>query len=460
MQTDTHKVFCQTHKKKFTIPQSSKEAVCKTGETKHAVVADFVNTKNLFYCCECEHFWIAEFTAMEFSGKCPSCGAKEKPHYYCCDNCHVTMMDFSASKQAKTFYIMPWGHPHPHCPGCLQSPTAIPQTHFCQRLRGLMTTARPACPYCEEDAIESVPAASVEARETQPFAPAAKDESANESPVESPVESPPAPAPSPVISSAPVVSEHTRRLEKIIFELEQLAQQEESKRKAAEEKAAVYALQVATLEQKIKRCEETAGAELSRVLAQAETQIRHAELQAEEARGSLEELGRRFREKGERYQAEFQRLRKEVDQFALLARDPQRAQQIIPLTGDAPANGSLQQLEKKYQAEIKRIVSESTAVLKEVESFARRKEVLLVQKLNETEERARMAELKYEQARREIVVTKSKIELLEKAIRTANGAAPRPDAAHSRDKFSPARQEAHSLRERPTAAREYPARKQ
>lgn len=46
---------------------------------------------------------------------------------------------------------MPWGQPHPSCPGCGSLPTTIPQTHRCPELRGLLTTARTECLFCEVD---------------------------------------------------------------------------------------------------------------------------------------------------------------------------------------------------------------------------------------------------------------------------------------------------------------------
>src|SRR2546428_2155612 len=59
------------------------------------------------------------------------------------------MIDSLGAINRKGVHITPWGTPHPHCPGCHQLPNAIPQSHACPELNGLLTTARAECPFCE-----------------------------------------------------------------------------------------------------------------------------------------------------------------------------------------------------------------------------------------------------------------------------------------------------------------------
>jgi hypothetical protein len=59
------------------------------------------------------------------------------------------MMDSWGATNQRDVFIMPWGAPHPYCPGCQKLPKTIPQSHTCPKLNGLITTAHEACPFCE-----------------------------------------------------------------------------------------------------------------------------------------------------------------------------------------------------------------------------------------------------------------------------------------------------------------------
>src|SRR5262249_26769526 len=51
-------------------------------------------------------------------------------------------------------YLTPWGAPYPYCSGCHQLPKGVSQSHTCSELRGLLTTARAECPFCEAEEVE------------------------------------------------------------------------------------------------------------------------------------------------------------------------------------------------------------------------------------------------------------------------------------------------------------------
>jgi hypothetical protein len=59
------------------------------------------------------------------------------------------MMDTWGATGRRDVSIMPWGAPHPYCPGCYNLPKSIPLSHTCPKLNGLITTPHATCPFCE-----------------------------------------------------------------------------------------------------------------------------------------------------------------------------------------------------------------------------------------------------------------------------------------------------------------------
>src|SRR5262245_53357864 len=148
MQEDAINVFCLSHGVSFPTLGSNRLIICKEN---HVLSHNFPHSGRWFYCCLCQKYWVSPKgeSGDAFSKQCPSCNLIKKARYYSCDQCNVTMIDSIGSINRKGLHITPWGTPHPHCPGCHQLPKAIPQSHACPELNGLLTTARAQCPFCE-----------------------------------------------------------------------------------------------------------------------------------------------------------------------------------------------------------------------------------------------------------------------------------------------------------------------
>src|SRR5262249_6617190 len=145
------KIFCITHNASLTTTRPNSVVMCNEGSDSHTLGENFPNSGKWFYCCDCQHYWAVVGDMSDFVRQCPACGSSEHPRYYSCDQCKTTMVDFSGAYYQKDFRIMPWGQPHPYCPGCSNPPRVIPQTHRCPVLRALLTTARAECIFCEVD---------------------------------------------------------------------------------------------------------------------------------------------------------------------------------------------------------------------------------------------------------------------------------------------------------------------
>jgi hypothetical protein len=148
MQEDAINVFCLSHGVSFPVLGANRLIICKEN---HVLSYNFPHSGRWFYCCLCQKYWVAPKgeRGEASSRQCPSCNLVKKARYYSCDQCNVTMIDSIGPINRKGAHITPWGTPHPHCPGCNQLPKAIPQSHACPELNGLLTTARAQCPFCE-----------------------------------------------------------------------------------------------------------------------------------------------------------------------------------------------------------------------------------------------------------------------------------------------------------------------
>src|SRR5262245_35109390 len=153
MQDDTIKVFCHAHGVSITTPRSSRPLICKK-DSHHFLSKNFPNSGRWFYCCQCQIYWVSVKVQGAARGQCPACGFIKNPRYYSCDRCNVTMLDCWGGSNQGDVYLTPWGAPHPHCSGCHQLPKGVSQSHTCSELRGLLTTARAECPFCEEEEVE------------------------------------------------------------------------------------------------------------------------------------------------------------------------------------------------------------------------------------------------------------------------------------------------------------------
>src|SRR5215813_3704122 len=149
MQEDAINVYCLSHGFSFPVSGSNRVVICKEN---HVLSYNFPHSGRWFFCCLCQKYWVApkgEDWQDVFSKQCPSCNLIKKARYYSCDQCNVTMIDSLGAINRKGAHVTPWGTPHPHCPGCHQLPKSVPQSHACPGLNGLLTTARAECPFCE-----------------------------------------------------------------------------------------------------------------------------------------------------------------------------------------------------------------------------------------------------------------------------------------------------------------------
>src|SRR5215510_11784305 len=153
MQEDTITVYCHAHGVSFTTPRSNRAVICKKG-SPHVLSSNFPNSGRWFYCCHCRVNWIAVKEQGNARGQCPVCGFIKNPRYYSCDRCNVTMLDAWGTANQGDIYLTPWGAPYPYCSGCRQLPKGVSQSHTCSELKGLVTTARAECPFCEADEVE------------------------------------------------------------------------------------------------------------------------------------------------------------------------------------------------------------------------------------------------------------------------------------------------------------------
>src|SRR5215475_3655744 len=153
MQEDTIKVYCHAHGVNITAPRSGRAVICKKG-SPHVLSSNFPNSGSWFYCCQCQIYWVAVKEQGSARGQCPACGFIKNPRYYSCDRCNVTMLDSWGANNQGDIYLTPWGAPYPYCSGCHQLPKGVSQSHTCSELKGLLTTARSECPFCEAEEVE------------------------------------------------------------------------------------------------------------------------------------------------------------------------------------------------------------------------------------------------------------------------------------------------------------------
>src|SRR5688572_7095821 len=97
MVEDDIKIYCLTHGMRHVTPRTANIVVCNDDPANPILSEDFPKTGKWLYCCDCQHYWNASQAAENFERQCPACGASENPRYYTCDQCNVTMMDFSGS---------------------------------------------------------------------------------------------------------------------------------------------------------------------------------------------------------------------------------------------------------------------------------------------------------------------------------------------------------------------------
>lgn len=160
MRQESLKVYCLDHKTSQSIRPGETAALCRFGGQTHVLDTDFLHTNEWMFCCECNQYWIASKSTTANLRRCPACSAVGRPRFYTCDQCRTTMVDFGAAESQKGYRILPWGQPLPCCPGCLTPPDAIPYTHPCATLQGMLTSPRKQCAFCanpENKASNEVP---------------------------------------------------------------------------------------------------------------------------------------------------------------------------------------------------------------------------------------------------------------------------------------------------------------
>src|SRR5262245_42166695 len=101
MQEDIIKIFCITLGASLAIATPGSVVVCNVGPDTHTLSEDFPNSGMWLYCCDCQHYWILTPDQGGFLRQCPSCGSDEHPRFYSCDQCNITMVDFSGAYYQK-----------------------------------------------------------------------------------------------------------------------------------------------------------------------------------------------------------------------------------------------------------------------------------------------------------------------------------------------------------------------
>src|SRR5262245_48227375 len=129
MQEDAINVFCLSHGASFTMPRSNQVVICKKDSADHVLSNDFPNSGRWFYYDQCQIDASVTQRQGGFFRQCPAFRSIKNPRYYSCDQCKVTMMDSWGASNQRDIFILPWGAPHPYCPGCYQLPKSISQSH-------------------------------------------------------------------------------------------------------------------------------------------------------------------------------------------------------------------------------------------------------------------------------------------------------------------------------------------
>jgi hypothetical protein len=157
MLADIVKIHCLKHRADFPMSRTSRIVVCKEGAEEHTLSDNFPYSGSWVYCCNCQSFIAWDVGRADVSvTQCPFCLSSMNPRLYACDHCAVTMVDFDDQTLRKHHAVLSWGMPQPACPACHQFPGSIPKRHFCQTLQVNLSTARPACPFCNAKTDEAV----------------------------------------------------------------------------------------------------------------------------------------------------------------------------------------------------------------------------------------------------------------------------------------------------------------
>lgn len=141
------RVYCPTHKTIF-VAVAAGTIVCRGGG--HALSQSFLAAEFWEHCCDCQSFWPSEI-AKEGKGRdqCPACD-RVTVRRFLCDRCKLISIESDEASRRKSHTILPSGGVSPSCPGCL-SPAGSPLlAHQCAEVPLGFTTARAACPFCEE----------------------------------------------------------------------------------------------------------------------------------------------------------------------------------------------------------------------------------------------------------------------------------------------------------------------
>jgi formylglycine-generating enzyme required for sulfatase activity len=148
------RVYCPRHKVGFEASAAGK-IVC--ANDAHVLAERFPSDGFWEYCCDCQRFWPSELKhGGEAQAICPVCERKPARRFLC-EYCGV-MSVASDNKHVKRrpYAIDASGAVGPGCPGCRAAAPASVGTHECEEAAVSFTTARAACPFCDQPFGEKV----------------------------------------------------------------------------------------------------------------------------------------------------------------------------------------------------------------------------------------------------------------------------------------------------------------
>jgi tetratricopeptide (TPR) repeat protein len=143
------KVFCPTHKRRFTT-EAATPIICER-EGGHVLggAPDDPASKDLWtYCCNCANFYPLNPDAAA-TGQCSVCD-REITTRFLCEYCDTLSFDSSDSIKRKEFQLLADSTPQPSCPACLKRARKSLREHACELFVATYKTTRNSCPFCHE----------------------------------------------------------------------------------------------------------------------------------------------------------------------------------------------------------------------------------------------------------------------------------------------------------------------
>ncbi len=140
-------VLCTAHNLSFNVPAASR-IVCE--HNGHELDDAFPRGTYWEYCCDCQTFVHCDIAKERKADEaCPSC-TRQFARRFVCAKCHIITCESDAPARRKAFSFSTTGGPPPTCPGCLTPTTGTAFSHECVDFGFTFSTARKACPFCQE----------------------------------------------------------------------------------------------------------------------------------------------------------------------------------------------------------------------------------------------------------------------------------------------------------------------